>query len=74
MVDLLEVPYRRPVTARVDRLLHLARAEAGRRLCPEQAAAPGRDVEEKPQGAGRFFHIDESQIDIRDTPLTALLH
>lgn len=57
MANLLDVDYRKPLTARTATLLTFARAEAGRRFCPEQAAHPGKPAP-VPDGPGRFFVRD----------------
>ena len=65
------VAYTSSTTPAVASLMANARAEAGRRFCPDQAAHPGERVKASPQGAGVFPDEDEGPIRMTETVLDA---
>ncbi|WP_241037285.1 PASTA domain-containing protein [Blastococcus litoris] len=66
MAQALGVGYTSSTTPAVAAVMAAARAEAGERFCPEQAARPGEDVDASPEGAGRFSRRD-ARVRMTDT-------
>ncbi|WP_176445419.1 PASTA domain-containing protein [Blastococcus mobilis] len=69
MAAALNVSYASSTTPAIAALMATAREEAGRRFCPEQAAHPGEQVDESPQGAGVFPGEGESPVRMTETVL-----
>lgn len=69
----LDAPFKSPNTPRIEALMRIARLEAERRFCPEQAARPGHAVAADPRGPGRFAGTGEDRVDLKSSLLDAVV-